>query len=211
MTRTKQNPLVVGLDITGTFIFAVEGALAGIGAHLDLLGVLVLGFSTALGGGIIRDVLIGAAPPNAFRDWRYATLAFAASASTFLCYRLIITVPHMALLSLDAAGLAIFAVAGTEKSLDLGIPPLIATLMGAITAVGGGTVRDVLLAHIPAVLRNDIYATAALFGSIILVVLRKLGFGPKPAAFFGFLGCFLLRMISIRLHWHLPTMPPLHS
>jgi uncharacterized membrane protein YeiH len=204
----KQNPLVVGLDITGTFIFAIEGALAGIQANLDLLGVLVLGFSTALVGGIIRDVLIGAVPPNALRDWRYTTLAISGGALTFICYHLVVEVPRIALLSLDAAGLAIFAVAGTEKSLDLGISPLIATMMGTITAVGGGMVRDVLLAHIPSVLRTDIYATAALFGSIILVLLRKLGVRPKPAAFFGFLGCFSLRMVAIHLHWHLPSMPP---
>jgi uncharacterized membrane protein YeiH len=203
----KQNPLVVGLDITGTFIFAIEGALAAIQANLDLLGVLILAFSTALGGGIIRDLLIGAAPPNALRDWRYTTLALAGGALTFLCYRLVVVIPHIMLLTLDAVGLAIFAVAGTEKSLDLGISPMIATFMGAITAVGGGMMRDVLLTHVPAVLRTDIYATAALFGSIILVVLRRLGAGPKQAAFFGFLGCFTLRMISIRLHWHLPTTP----
>ena len=204
----KQNPLVIMLDITGTFIFAIEGALAAIQAHLDLLGILVLAFSTALGGGVIRDVLIGAAPPNALRDWRYAALAFAGGTLTFLFYRQIVLIPPMALLGLDAAGLALFAVAGTEKSLEMGISPLIATLMGTVTAVGGGTVRDVLLTHIPAVLRTDIYATAALFGSLVLVILRKLGLRPKPAAFFGFLACFLLRIVSIRLHWHLPHLPP---
>ncbi len=207
----KQNPLVVGLDITGTFIFAIEGALAAIQANLDLLGVLVLGFSTALGGGIIRDVLIGASPPAALRDWRYATLALTGGALTFICYRQVIAVPHLALLSLDAAGLAIFAVAGTEKSLELGISPFIATMMGTITAVGGGALRDLLLTHVPAVLRTDIYATAALFGSIILVLLRRAGLRPKPAAFFGFIACFIVRMLAIHLHWHLPSVNPVHS
>jgi uncharacterized membrane protein YeiH len=114
----------------------------------------------------------------------------------------------MALMGLDAAGLALFAVAGTEKALEYKIPALNASLMGTITAVGGGTVRDVLLTHIPAVLRVDIYATAALFGAALLVLLRRLGVSAKPAAFFGFLACFLLRIISVRLHWHLPALTP---
>jgi uncharacterized membrane protein YeiH len=202
----KQNPLVVALDITGTFIFAIEGALAGIQGNLDLLGIMVLAFSTALGGGVIRDVLIGAAPPNALRDWRYAALAFAGGAITFVFYPVVLRVPHVALLGLDAAGLALFAVSGTEKALEVKISPFIATLMGTITAVGGGTLRDVLLAHVPAVLRVDIYATAALFGSAVLAVLRKLGLGPKPAALCGFLACFLLRLLSVSQHWHLPTL-----
>jgi uncharacterized membrane protein YeiH len=201
----KQNPLVIALDITGTFIFAIEGALAATQANLDLLGVMVLAFSTALGGGIIRDVLIGATPPNALRDWRYAALAFAGGAITFVCYSAVLRVPHVMLVELDAAGLALFAVAGTEKALEYKISPFIATLMGTITSVGGGTLRDVLLAHIPAVLRVDIYATAALFGSVVVVILRKLGLGLKPAALCGFLSCFLLRLLSVSLHWHLPS------
>ena len=204
----KQNPLVLALDVTGTFIFAIEGALAAIQAHLDLLGVMVLAFATALGGGIIRDLLIGAAPPSALRDWRYAALAFAGGGLTFLFYSLVLRVPHIALVGLDAVGLSLFAVAGTEKALEYKIPPFIATLMGTITGVGGGTVRDVLLTHVPAVLRVDIYATAALFGSIVLVILRGLGFGPKPAALYGFLACYVLRMLSVTLHWQLPTLIP---
>jgi uncharacterized membrane protein YeiH len=204
----KQNPFILALDITGTFVFAIEGAMAAVQARLDLLGVMVLAFATALGGGVIRDVLIGAAPPSALRDWRYPSLAFAGAALTFLFYRHILAIPAASLVALDAAGLSLFAVAGTEKALDYKIPPLNAALMGTITAVGGGTVRDVLLTHIPAVLRVDIYATAALFGSIVLILLRKLGFSSKPAAFCGFLGCFLLRIVSVRLHWHLPTSIP---
>ena len=204
----KQNAFILALDITGTFVFAIEGAIAAIQARLDLLGVMVLAFSTALGGGVIRDVLIGAAPPNALRDWRYPSLAFTGAALTFLFYRFVLAIPAASLVTLDAAGLALFAVAGTEKALDYKIPPLNAALMGTITAVGGGTVRDILLTHIPAVLRVDIYATAALFGSLVLILLRNLGFSAKPAAFCGFVACFLLRIISVRLHWHLPALLP---
>jgi uncharacterized membrane protein YeiH len=202
----KQNPLILALDVTGTFVFAIEGAIAAIQARLDLLGVMVLAFCTALGGGVIRDVLINATPPAALRDWRYPALAFTGAALTFLFYRMVLEVPAMALIGLDAAGLALFAVAGTEKALEYKIPAPIAALMGTITAVGGSTLRDVLLTRIPAVLRVDIYASAALFGAILLVLLRRLGLPTRPAALCGFLACFLLRMLGVRLHWHLPVL-----
>jgi uncharacterized membrane protein YeiH len=202
----KPNPFVVTLDIVGTFIFAIEGARAAIQAHLDLLGVLVLAFCVALGGGVIRDVLIAATPPSALQNWRYATLAFAGGALTFVFYPLVLAAPGEALTALDAAGLSLFAVAGTQKALDYKIPPFIAALMGTITATGGGVVRDLLLTHIPAILRVDIYATAALFGGFILVVARKLGINAKTAAILGFSGCFILRMVSVALHWHLPVL-----
>ena len=204
--KQKQNPYILTLDITGTFVFAIEGALAAIQANLDLLGIMVLAFCTALGGGIIRDVLIGATPPAALRDWRYPALAFTGATITILFLGFTLSIPSQALATLDAAGLALFAVAGTEKALEYKIQPFTATLLGTITAVGGGTIRDVLLTHIPAVLRIDIYATAALFGSILLVLLRKFGLPPKPAALCGFLGCFLLRLAAMRYHWHLPTL-----
>jgi uncharacterized membrane protein YeiH len=202
----KPNPFIVTLDITGTFIFAIEGALAAIQAQLDLLGILVLAFCTALGGGVIRDVLLGASPPSALQNWRYPALAFAGGALTFVFHPLITAAPHSAITALDATGLALFAVAGTEKALEFKIPALIAICMGAITATGGGAVRDILLTHTPAILRTDIYATAALFGGLILVLARQLGLGAKPAAFCGFAACFTLRMLSLHLHWHLPVL-----
>jgi uncharacterized membrane protein YeiH len=207
--KPKQNRLILALDITGTFVFAIEGAIAAIQANLDLLGIAVLAFCTALGGGVTRDILIGATPPAAFRDWRYPALAFAGAALTCLFLNFMLSIPSQALATLDAAGLALFAVAGTEKALEYKIPPFTAILLGAITATGGGTIRDMLLNHIPAVLRVDIYATAALFGAVLLVILRKFGMPAKPAAFCGFLGCFLLRIAALRYHWHLPALPHL--
>ena len=202
----KPNPFIRALDISATFLFAIEGALAAIQAHLDLLGVLVLGFTTAFGGGVIRDLLFGATPPAALRDWRYAALAFTGGAIAFLCYPLISTLPPIVLIGVDAAGLALFCVAGTEKELLYGIPPFIAALLGAITAVGGGTLRDVLLARIPLVLRADFYATAALCGALAVVAGQKFGLRPRFAGLGGFLVCFLLRLIAVRLHWHLPVL-----
>lgn len=196
--------LIFAADLAGTFVFGVEGALTAIFADLDALGIMVLAFATALGGGIIRDVLIGATPPNAIRDWRYAATAFSAGLVTFVAHPLIGAMPGYLFIVLDAAGLALFAVAGTQKALSYGISAPIAVLMGTITGVGGGTIRDLLLAQIPAVLRFDIYATAALAGSALMVAGRRAGLPPRATALLGGLSCFTIRLVAVWQHWHLP-------
>jgi uncharacterized membrane protein YeiH len=198
--------IVLAADLAGTAVFAIEGASAAIRAGLDLLGVLVLSFIVALGGGVVRDVLIGATPPSAIRDWRYPVLAFVTGLITFLIHTQIETVPAMLLTTLDAAGLALFAVAGAEKALDFKINPFVAVLMGAITGCGGGVIRDMLLARVPVVLVADIYATAALLGALIVVVGRRLGCPPAVAALLGFVVCFALRIAAVRFGWQLPKI-----
>ena len=200
----EASKLLLWADLAGTFLFAVEGALIAVPANLDLLGVMVLAFSTALVGGIIRDVLIGAVPPASLRDWRYATAAFTGGVIVFFLHPYVRSIPAPVIMTLDAAALSLFAVAGTEKALLYKMHPFIAVLLGAITAVGGGTVRDVLLAQIPNVLRSDIYATAALAGATVMVAATKLRVPPALAAVSGGLVCFLLRVISVWQHWNLP-------
>jgi uncharacterized membrane protein YeiH len=200
----EQSKLLLSVDLAGTLLFAVEGALIAVPANLDLLGVMVLAFSTALVGGIIRDVLIGAVPPASLRDWRYATAAFTGGAIVFFLHPYVREIPAPVITTLDAAALALFAVAGTEKALLYKMHPFIAVLLGTITAVGGGTVRDVLLAQVPNVLRSDIYATAALAGAVVMVAATKLRLPPMLAAIAGGLVCFLLRVISVWQHWNLP-------
>ena len=200
----EHSKLLLSVDLAGTFLFAVEGALIAVPANLDLLGVMVLAFSTALVGGIIRDVLIGASPPASLRDWRYATTAFAGGVIVFFLHPYIRAIPGPVILTLDAAALALFAVAGTEKALLYNMHPFIAVLLGAVTAVGGGTVRDILLAQIPNVLRSDIYATAALAGAVVMVAATKLRVPPTLAAISGGLVCFSLRVVSVWQHWNLP-------
>jgi len=197
------QPLVRGADLAGTFVFAFQGALAAIAGHLDLFGDMVLAFATALGGGVTRDVLMGDLPPSALRDWAYPTTAFVAAAIVFLLEGHSV-VPRQLLLTLDAGGLALFAVAGTAKALDARIHPLSAVLLGTITAVGGGTIRDVLLTQVPAILRIDVYATAALLGAVVLVVTRRLGVPRVVAALLGGVACFTLRMVAVAQHWQLP-------
>src|SRR5258707_4682047 len=115
--KYNSGTLLLALDLIGTFVFAVEGAGAAAAAHLDFLGVMVLSFATALGGGIIRDVLIGAIPPNAIRDWRYGAAAFLGGGAAFVFHSFVQQVPPELIVALDAAGLALFAVAGAGQAL----------------------------------------------------------------------------------------------
>ncbi|ASG21363.1 trimeric intracellular cation channel family protein [Nitrospirillum viridazoti] len=202
----KKTDMVLSVaDMAGTVLFAVEGAMAALRGGLDLFGVMVLSFATALGGGVLRDLLIGAAPPTALRDWRYPAMAFAAGAATFTGHALVGQVPVGLMTTLDAAGLSLFAVAGTEKALNRDIPPFSAVLMGTITGVGGGTLRDIMLAQVPAILRVDVYATAALLGAAVMTAAIRLGVAPRYAALAGGGACFALRMVSVWRHWALPT------
>ena len=194
------------VDLLGTSVFAVEGALAGMDAGLDVFGLLVLSFVTALGGGTIRDLLIGAIPPNSIRDWRYAATAFAGGGAVFFFHPLFQRVPGHLMITLDAAGLALFAVSGVGKALEFGITPLLAILMGAVTGAGGGTVRDVLLARVPGVLHSDVYAAAALLGAAVVVAGLKLKMPRGLAMSLGAVACFALRMMAAWRHWNLPRI-----
>lgn len=205
MVITRKR-VVLAADLAGTVVFAIEGAMAAIHSGLDLLGVVVLSFIVALGGGIVRDLLIGAAPPSAIRDWRYPALAFIAGLGTFLLHTQVDGLPPLLLSTLDAAGLALFAVAGAEKALEFGINPFIAILMGAVTGCGGGVIRDMLLVRIPAVLVANIYASAALLGAAVLVVGRRLGWPPAVAATVGGVVCFAVRVAAVRFNWQLPKI-----
>jgi uncharacterized membrane protein YeiH len=204
--KFETDKLLFTLDMVGTLVFAVEGAEAAIAGELDLWGLMLLAFATALGGGVIRDLLIGAISPTSLRDWRDAGIAFAGGALAFFLHRFVEGVPGQLLTGLDAAGLTPFGVAGTQKALNYKMHPFIAVLQGTITGVGGGTMRDVLLTRVPTVLRADVYATAALAGSVIFVVSRKLGVPSAWAAVPGGTARFLLRVVSVWQHWNLPRV-----
>src|SRR5580704_18052125 len=208
MTNGRNNTLLLTVDLAGTFVFALEGAMTAIRFQLDFFGVMVLSFATALAGGVIRDLLIGAIPPASLRDWRYAALAFGGGTIAFFLYNVVQGIPGNLMMVLDATGLALFAIAGTEKALEHKMSGFIAVLMGTITGVGGGAVRDVLLAQVPRVLRAEVYATAAIVGSVCMVSCRKLKVSPTVSAILGGTVCFLLRVVSVWRHWNLPTGLP---
>jgi uncharacterized membrane protein YeiH len=200
----RPERLLFAADIAGTLVFAVEGAMAAVNGSLDLIGIMTLAFCTALGGGIIRDTLLGALPPASLRDWRYPTIVLSAAVLVFFLHSEVRAIPVVYIQVLDAAGLAIFAIAGTEKALLHKMNPLVAVLLGTITGVGGGTIRDVLLNQVPTVLRFEVYASAALLGSICMIVATKVRVPVSWAATLGGIFCFLLRVVSLLRHWNVP-------
>jgi uncharacterized membrane protein YeiH len=200
---TLVSALLVTFDLAGTFVFAISGAIAGARHKLDLFGVLVLSFAAATFGGITRDVLIGAVPPAAIQDWRYLAVSILAGVVTFLWYSKVDRLQH-AVLIFDAAGLGLFAVSGAGKALAFHLGPVPAALLGMLTGIGGGLVRDVLVSDVPAVLRTDIYAVAALAGATIFVIGHQLQLPSTPTAIAGSLLCFGIRMLAIYRGWQIP-------
>ena len=167
-------------DLIGVAVFAASGASAAIAKRLDLFGVAFVGFVAALGGGILRDLVIDAVPPLAFGDWRYAVTAVLTSVAVFWLHPQLSRLRRTVLL-LDAAGLGLFTATGTLKALEAGVPPVGACLVGMLTAIGGGLARDLLTGEIPVVLQREIYAVVALGGAVLVATLERLGFtGPAP-------------------------------
>jgi uncharacterized membrane protein YeiH len=200
------NSLIVG-DLAGVAVFAASGASAAAAKRLDLFGVGFVGFVAALGGGILRDLVIGAVPPLAFADWRYAVTAVLASIAVFWLHPQLNRLRRTVLV-LDAAGLGLFTVTGTLKALDAGVPPVGACLIGMLTGIGGGLARDLLTGEIPVVLQRDIYAIVALGGAILVTIMREIGLaGPGPLAFAAVLMTGL-RLLALRRRWSAPVAAP---
>jgi uncharacterized membrane protein YeiH len=195
------------LDLGGTFVFAISGALAAIKHRLDIFGVLALSFAAGNTGGIARDLLIGAVPPAAVADWKHVAVSVLAGLITFRWCR---TVHRFRsnVIWWDAVGLAFFAVAGTQKALLHQLNPVMAPLLGMLTGMGGGMLRDVLVTETPIILRADLYASAALAGAIVVAVAEVLHVPPLAGAIAGGVLCFALRFAAIRYGWHLPTARP---
>jgi len=200
--------VLLTLDLIGTFVFALSGATAGVKRRLDLFGVLVLAFAAASSGGIVRDLLIGAVPPAAVSDWRYLAVSIVAGVTTFYWHPFIARL-RSPVLVFDGAGLALFAVSGTQKALAFGLNPVMAALLGMLSAIGGGIVRDVLLAEVPTVLRSELYAVAALGGAAVVVIGSLLNLSASAAMIIGAALCFGLRLMAIYFNWHLPTARPI--
>jgi uncharacterized membrane protein YeiH len=201
---STEPPLLSALDLTGTFAFGLNGALTAVRvARLDVVGVVSLGMITALGGGVIRDVLIGAVPPATFVDWRYFALAAGGALLAFVGSRRLDRL-DTPITVMDAVGLSTFAVIGANKALayGLGIGP--ALLLGVVTGVGGGTMRDILVLQIPSVLRSDLYAIPALVAAGITVAAVKAGLYALPSALVAVAACFVIRMLGVRYNLNAP-------
>ncbi|MBN9111369.1 MAG: TRIC cation channel family protein [Pseudonocardia sp.] len=204
--RLRPVRLLTVADLAATMLFAVEGGALGAAAGLDLFGVLVVASATAVGGGIIRDLLLGDVPPAALRSVAYPAVITIGWLLVVVLYSGVRAIPTPVLVTLDAAGLALFCVVGATKALDFTVNPVFAVLLGTVTGVGGGILRDLLLREVPVVLRTDIYAVAAGLGAVVLVVARHFGVPRAAAMAAGAVACLTLRLVSAAFGWHLPQV-----
>jgi uncharacterized membrane protein YeiH len=191
------------LDLVGIFVFGITGALVGVRKKLDVFGIQVLALVTGLGGGFLRDVLIGATPPAALADWRYLAVPVVAGLMTFFLHPGIGRVERLVNV-FDAAGLALFCVTGARKALDFGLSPLSAALLGTISGIGGGVIRDLLSGRVPVVLRSEIYATPAFLGAGIVVLADAAHYDAAWVTIAAAAVCFVIRLLAIRRGWNAP-------
>src|SRR4051812_25056592 len=197
--------LILALNLVGTFVFGLSGGLAAVRGKLDLFGVVVLSGVVGLAGGITRDLLIGV-PPATFRDWRYLA---AVAAAGLVCYFAGAALERIrrSVLIFDALGLGLFCVTGATKALDYGLGPAQAILLGAITGIGGGMLRDVLLREVPTVLRQELYAVPALLGAGILVLAQESGSSSPVFPVIGVLVCVSVRLAGLKYQVNVPVAP----
>ncbi len=194
---------LVVLDLVGIFVFAISGALVGVRKELDVFGILVLAGTTGLGGGFLRDVLIGATPPAALADWRYLLVPAAAGLLTFVFHPVVGRMERTVNV-FDAFGLALFCVAGALKALDYGLGPLPAALMGMLTGIGGGMLRDLLAGRVPVVFRGELYATPALAGAAVAVLGERAELPVLVVALTGAAVCLVWRLLAMWRDWQAP-------
>ncbi|HEX9239708.1 MAG TPA: trimeric intracellular cation channel family protein [Candidatus Bathyarchaeia archaeon] len=195
------------LNLVGTFAFGLSGGIVAVRKKMDLFGVLVLSVATGLGGGIMRDLILGHTPPMTLVDWRYLAGAGVAGLVVFLDFRQIVRWNRF-VIAFDATGLAIFTVTGTTIALTAGLSPVPAVLLGMLTGIGGGALRDILAAEVPLVLRSEIYAVASLLGAIIIVLANQAQILGPPEEILAAVATFALRMVSVRRGWKIPIAHP---
>jgi len=201
--ETEFATTLVTLDLVGIFVFAVTGALVAVRKNLDIFAALVLAGVTGLGGGFIRDVLIDATPPAALTDWRYLLVPVAAGLLTFAFHPAIGRLERLVTV-FDAVGLALFCVTGALKAVEYGLGPVPAALMGMVTGIGGGMMRDVLAGNVPVVFEGNLYATPALSGAVVAVLLDRTDLPVLVVAAAGFTTCLVWRLLALVRGWSAP-------
>ncbi|MGI5128365.1 trimeric intracellular cation channel family protein [Pseudonocardia sp. CA-107938] len=192
------------LDLLGVAVFAASGALAAVHAKLDVFGVVVLAAVTAIGGGVVRDVLLGITPPTSLRQWEYLVVPAAVALLVFRWHPAVARLRRAVQLA-DALGLALFVTTGTSVALAAGAPAVTSALVGVITGIGGGVLRDVLLREIPTVLRREVYAVAAALGALVVVLGDRLALPPVPVALAAAALVAVVRVLALWRHWNVPV------
>lgn len=203
-------------DVIGTIAFAISGALLGIQRRMDIFGILILALVTAIGGGIVRDVMVGRIPPTSLQTGLYISITLITVGIIFIMYRygwnryIEGKGATKVYLTADALGLASFAVTGATIGITVDPGNLVLTVvLGVITAVGGGIIRDILAHRTPSVLKEEVYALPALLGSIIYYVVCGMGH-QIMASYATFLIVFIIRMVALEYHWNLPRIDRIH-
>ncbi|MGY2703874.1 putative membrane protein YeiH [Nocardioides sp. HB32] len=204
VSTSEPSAILVVFDLVGIFVFAISGALVAVRKGLDVFGVLVLAGTTGLGGGFLRDVLIDATPPAALADWRYLVVPVAAGLLAFF-YHPVLGRVERSVNVLDAFGLGLFCVTGALKALDYGLGVVPAALMGMVTGIGGGMLRDLLAGRVPAVFRGELYATPALAGAVVVVAGAHTDLPTFVIAFAGGGLCVGWRLLALWRHWQAPV------
>jgi uncharacterized membrane protein YeiH len=193
------------LEAVGLYVFATSGALMAIHKGFDVVGILVLAMLTALGGGILRDLIIGDTPPAAFTNATYLVIPLVAAVVTFFAHPLVQRLTFTVLV-FDAAGLGLFSVTGTLKALDFDLGPLQAVLLGITTAVGGGMLRDVTAGEAPALLKvdTDLYSIPAAAGAVVVAAAHRTDVPMPVVATCAAVLVFLFRIVAMLRHWTAP-------
>ncbi|MDQ0249695.1 putative membrane protein YeiH [Sphingomonas kyeonggiensis] len=209
-SRIRDRVLEI-VDLAATFVLAVECALTAVQADFDLFGILVLAFVGSVGGAVLRDLLLGEHPPAPFRDWRYAALALTATLVVLLASLATGDVgsytPPLAIDIFEGGGLALAAIAGARKCLDYRLNSASVVIIATVNGCGGGMLRDVLLARVPKVLHEDFYATAAIAGATLIVLLvRRFQVRQDVAGAAGGVAIFALRAAALLGAWRLPHL-----
>ncbi|PHN06756.1 trimeric intracellular cation channel family protein [Flavilitoribacter nigricans] len=193
------------IDIVGTFVFAISGALAASEKRFDIFGAGILALVTAVGGGTLRDVLIGSTPVGWMKDLNYLAVIVAAVLISFFFKHHILKLRRTMFL-FDTIGIGLFTILGLQKTLALGLSPVIAILMGAVSAVFGGVLRDVLSNEVPLIFRKEIYATACLAGGLFFVLFQWIWPAPVINMLAGIAVVITIRALAVRRHWSLPVI-----
>jgi uncharacterized membrane protein YeiH len=199
-----EDYVTLGLNLAGTLAFGLSGGILAVRKRMDLFGVLVLSVATGLGGGIMRDLILGHVPPATLVDWRYLAAASLGGLLVFVSFGKIIRHGRF-LTEFDAIGLSIFTVTGTTIALSAGLSPAAAVLLGMLSGVGGGVLRDVLAAEVPLIFRSEIYAVASMLGSTIIVVANQLQLSGILTETVAAVATFSLRTLSVRQGWKIPV------
>lgn len=197
--------LLYMIDLFGTAIFAVSGVLLAGRLKMDPFGVIVLGSVTAIGGGTIRDMALGATPVFWITDTTYLWVIFITCLLTMILVRKPKRLAWWVLPVCDAIGLAVFVGIGVEKALAYNASGMVAVIMGVITGCGGGIIRDVLAREVPMVLRSEVYATACIIGGIFHTMAVSMGYHHSTALLAGVISTLVIRLGAIRWHLSLPT------